>query len=229
VTDHVTGLVWEANVDKFTEYTQEQALAHCASIGFRLPTRLELVSLVDFTQPNPTIDGTYFMNTPAQKYWTSSHFVCDPTEAYYVGFDQSGTHPTSISNQNQFFARCVKGAPTKCASTRYQIQADGSVLDGTTGLTWQRTFVQSTSWSNALKLCPSGWRLPSVNELQTIVDQNQQSPPIDRVAFPDTPSGDFWTSSPKAGDATQAWYVAFIHGHAATDSVAQAFWVRCVR
>jgi hypothetical protein len=228
VRDNVTGLIWEALVDNFAQYTQGQALAHCTN-GFRLPTRIELVSLVDFTKPSPTIDGTYFMNAPAQRYWTSSHFVCDPNTAYYVGFDQSGTHPTYTSYQ--YYARCVKGAPSNCAPTHYQIQPDGSVLDRTTGLTWQRNVAPpKLSWSDALTSCPLGWRLPSVNELQTIVDQNRQSPPIDPVAFPGTPSEDFWTSSAKAGDPTpRAWYVAFIHGHADTDLVSSNFWVRCVR
>src|SRR5450432_4196895 len=45
ITDEVTGLVWEGAVDP-TLYMQDGAIAHCAAKGggWRLPTRLELVS-----------------------------------------------------------------------------------------------------------------------------------------------------------------------------------------
>ena len=76
------------------------------------------------------------------------------------------------------------------------------------------------------------WRLPSLTELQTIVDETKgdpTTPPIDGAAFPGTPLGYFWTSSPQAGDSTYAWYVAFIHGHADVDLTMNRNYVRCVR
>ena len=83
-----------------------------------------------------------------------------------------------------------------------------------------------------MTFCPTlgaGWRLPSPAELETIVDQTKQSPPIDADAFPNTPSGFFWTSWPQAGMSGFAWYVAFLHGHCDTDRIDSTFYVRCVR
>ena len=89
VTDNVTGLTWEAEVDPTTVYPQADAIMHCQAKpggGWRLPTRIELVSLVDFTiaKPGPTIstagvqersgvDGAPSYQWHYRKFWTSSH------------------------------------------------------------------------------------------------------------------------------------------------------------
>jgi hypothetical protein len=235
ITDNVTGLTWEGTVEQNAEYTQGQAVRHCedAGGGWRLPTRLELVSLVDFTiaKPGPTINPV-FKNTPAQKYWTSSHFACIPTQAYYVDFAYGSAHP--VTTDSTYWVRCVRGAPSRCSPTHYGVQADGSVQDTVTGLTWQRNAdtTPKLTWSAAMTFCPTlgmGWRLPSPAELETIVDETKQSPPIDVGAFPNTPSSFFWTSLPQVGNAGFAWYVAFIHGHLDTDLIDTPYFVRCVR
>jgi hypothetical protein len=235
ITDNVTGLTWARTVEPRQQFTQGQAIRYCEQLGsgWRLPTRLELVSLVDFTvaTPGPTINAV-FKNTPAQRYWTSSHFVCDPNSVYYVGFDYGSTHPTSPDNA--YWVRCVRGAPSRCSPVRYQVQADGSVQDAITGLTWQRNVVKQQAWSEALTFCPTlgvGWRLPSPAELETIVDQTKQSPAIDADAFPGTPikNSYFWTSWPQAGMSGNAWYVAFMHGHSDIEPVTSLYYVRCVR
>jgi hypothetical protein len=242
VTDNVTGLTWEAAVDPNHQFTQKQAVGHCQDQGMRLPTRIELVSLVDFTKPGvpfmgvdsgkPTIDPR-FNPTPAQRFWTSSIFTCNPNAPYYVSFDYGSTHPAQGSDL-LYFARCVSGAPSRCVPKRYDIQADG-VHDLVTGLIWQRKASPKQLWSDAMITCTTrgpGWRLPSLTELQTIVDETQHDPPIDRVAFADEPAGLFWTSSPQAGHPNFAWYVAFLHGHADTDDASptgNTFFVRCVQ
>jgi hypothetical protein len=49
----------------------------------------------------------------------------------------------------------------------------------------------------------SGWRLPAVMELSTVVDftGTNTTTTIDPVAFPNTPADLFWGSSPSAGSA----------------------------
>jgi hypothetical protein len=235
ITDNVTGLTWEGRVEPSEQFTQGQAIRYCESLGgdWRLPTRLELLSLVDFTiaKPGPTINAV-FKNTPAQRYWTSSHFACDPNSVYYVGFDYGSTHP--IAPTNAYWVRCVRGAPSRCSPARYQVQADETVQDAITGLTWQRNVaINQQIWADAFAFCPTlgaGWRLPSPAELETIVDETKQSPTIDADAFPGTPSMNsfFWTSWQQAGMSGYAWYVAFLHGHSDTEPVDSTYFVRCV-
>jgi len=236
VTDNVTGLIWERAVGP-TVYTQGQAVSHCESKagGWRLPTRVELVSLVDFTipSPGPTINAIFEKTLP-ERFWTSSNFAGDPSIGWYVGFDYGSTHPIAITPDALYFVRCVRGTSSHFSPTRYEVQADESVHDATTGLTWQRAVAPKQAWSDAMTFCSTlgaCWRLPSLTELQTIVDETKENPSIDQDAFPSTPVDFFWTSSPRADQASgpSAWYVAFIHGHADTEPITTSYFVRCVR
>lgn len=72
--------------------------------------------------------------------------------------------------------------------------------------------------------------MPSLTELQILVDEEKETPAIDGDAFPNTsPKDFFWTSSPRAGKSDHAWYVTFFHGHSDVDLVNNPFCVRCVR
>ncbi len=66
---------------------------------------------------------------------------------------------------------------------------------------------------NSTGLCgATGWRMPTVGELTSIVDQSRTSPAIDTTYFPNTPSLYFWSGSPYAGDSSNAWDVTFGDG-----------------
>jgi hypothetical protein len=233
VTDEVTGLTWEATVDG-AEYMQGDAVTHCAAkgAGWRLPTRLELVSLVDYTvsAPGPTINAV-FKDTPATTFWTASAYYGDVGDDWYVGFDV-GYSDYGIENQSAL-VRCVRAPPPTCRASRYQVNADGTVTDLASGLVWQRTLDPgSYTWGDALKYCAglgAGWRAPSLTETQTIIDDGKEFPAVDETAFPDTPSEDFWTGTVEADGSGSAWYVDFFYGASDRDVAARQFRVRCVR
>jgi hypothetical protein len=242
VTDNITKLTWEGLVDNRV-VPQSEAARYCAekdsSKGpWRLPTLLELMSLVDFTVsgPGPTISAM-FPDRPAQWFWTSSRGPCGVRKGWYVDFARGDAHQAADDDPNALLrVRCVRGAPPNCPSTRYSFGDGGNetVHDATTGLTWSRAVevAQDLSWSDATAFCPTlgtGWRLPSPAELESIVDLTQQDPAIDGSIFPDTPDAYFWTSAPQASDSNYAWYVAFVHGHVDVYDVGMKWWVRCVR
>jgi hypothetical protein len=115
---------------------------------------------------------------------------------------------------------------------RYAV-ASGIVTDKQTGLAWQqvhdpntKSFGISTTHCANLNLNGKGWRVPSMKELMTLVDDAVKAPAIDRVAFPNTPSSDFWTSSTTEGNA---YVVSFEQGGARGDAVTSSHFVRCVR
>lgn len=117
--------------------------------------------------------------------------------------------------------------------------AGGTVTDNKTKLVWQQATPQGMySWSEAKTYCASGgpglagvgWRLPTVRELQTLVDPSQMGDPrIDLMAFPNTPSAGFWSSSPVAGAPSLAWLVNFYDGFASKYDTTTGVDVRCVR
>ena len=80
------------------------------------------------------------------------------------------------------------------------------------------------------------WRLPTVEELESIVDFGRIQPAIDTSVFPNTPCNsnnmpDSWflTSTNVTGADGYAWYVSFYDGgiHPG-DKTNQCYW-RCVR
>jgi len=116
---------------------------------------------------------------------------------------------------------------------------NGTVYDTKTKLTWQQT-APMYSWANAKTYCASaavsaslggtGWRLPTIKELQTIVDYSQYSPAIDSTAFPSTPPIWFWSSSLCAGQSSCVWIINFGDGHTVTETaLTNGAYVRCVR
>lgn len=119
---------------------------------------------------------------------------------------------------------------------RYSLSTD-TVFDTQTGLTWERN-AQTTTYSleKASTHCQTsslggmtGWRLPTIKELQSLVDIRALDPAIDTVAFPSTPSIAFWSSSLNANNISYAWVVNFYFGATNTDNLTANNQVRCVR
>lgn len=234
----VTGLEWQR---AFTpKLTWADAMATCDALvaagrdDWRLPSRIELISLVDFTR-RPTIDAAAFDGTPEDYFWASTVTSFDPTLAWSVyfgaGFSAYGAR-TGITAH----ARCVRGGRV-VSRERWQISAE-EVRDPNTGLVWQRAHhPDRLIWDAAGELCAAlriagrgPWRLPTTNEAQTLVDETRSAPAIDVTVFPDTPVGRFWTASTtNRANSTEAVYFDTNDGATEESSKHDALWVRCVR
>jgi len=112
------------------------------------------------------------------------------------------------------------------------------VVDKVTGLTWERQNGGENplwlSWDDAKAYCASlvldgqsGWRLPTVKELQSLVDVRSRQPATDPAIFPGV--GELWASSGIANDPTLAWSVSFEQGQTVPTVVTVKDQVRCVR
>jgi alpha-tubulin suppressor-like RCC1 family protein len=259
VVDHVTGLAWEQSPPYGAgNVGQADATAHCDSLaraGFagygdwRLPTRIELISLVDDTiaepnglKPGPAIDPTAFPGASFAYGWTSSRVLesAHPDNAFRIGGSEGGTAYGLDSSLGA--ARCVRSDAATPVG-QYTILAGGTptgtVLDLGTGLTWQQaassqTYTQSDATSychdNTPALPGSGWRLPSMKELQTLVNDGHVSPAVDPTAFPGTPFDvGYWTSTPVAWRSGYVWNVGFDFGTTTYHTVGSTYHVRCVK
>jgi hypothetical protein len=83
---------------------------------------------------------------------------------------------------------------------------------------------------NASKLCgAANWRLPSMQELQTIVNNERNSPATDRINFPNTMSSLYWSFSPYAYLNDYAWIVHFNHGDVTISQKSNSNYIRLVR
>jgi hypothetical protein len=119
--------------------------------------------------------------------------------------------------------------------SRFTKSEDGkTVTDTLTGLVWsQNTVASDVTFEDAVKAVEAlgeGWRLPTVDELQTIVDRTKYEPAIDTEAFPDTGSDWYWTSTPWARRPESAhWVVNFDYGGVYDDGFYFNACVRAVR
>lgn len=108
-------------------------------------------------------------------------------------------------------------------STRFTQTHSGvlTVIDSKTGLEWiAKPLNGEFNHADAITACAeldfaghSDWRLPTREELLSIVDITRHEPAIDTTAFPEFPkSGWFWTSDLCAWSSASAWLVDFGYG-----------------
>jgi hypothetical protein len=96
----------------------------------------------------------------------------------------------------------------------YTVNGDGTVTDKVTGLLWQQADSGEMTWEHARDYCAalslggkSGWRLPSNQELFSILNHNNGKPAIDTNAFTRTEAEYWWSADRRADDASRIWSV----------------------
>ncbi len=105
-------------------------------------------------------------------------------------------------------------------------------------LQWQDDSKAKTikrDWMLANKHCKelslankNDWRLPTVKELYSIVDEKSFEPSINKK-FKNTTNNYYWSKSEFASDENYAWYVYFGTGSMNRNIKSSDFFVRCVR
>ena len=129
-----------------------------------------------------------------------------------------------------FLASLFFLALTGFASAEYIDNGDATITDTTSNLMWQKSY-GGGSWDTANSYCTqagtggySDWRLPTLTELQLLVDPAYE-PTIDPIFACNSSYN--WTSSV---DGDSAWAVHFWSGGAfLCDKSQEYYYVRCVR
>lgn len=136
-------------------------------------------------------------------------------------------------------ANLSAGAPPPCGAgttgQRFVVSPDGmEVCDNTTGLNWQKN-PDSTlrTQADAMVYCPTvrpASRLPEVKELISLLDYTTFNPALPAShPFTNVQSALYWSASPDAGNASNAWLVDFSDGVVADGSKTSSRQVWCVR
>lgn len=110
--DAVTGLDWQTVPfpDRMS-WAEAKAAAEALRLGghddWRLPTRAELLTLVDDTRHSPAIDTEAFPSTPLYWFWTATPYAESPHRcAWIVNF---GIGSVSVGNHNyHHYLRAVR-------------------------------------------------------------------------------------------------------------------------
>jgi hypothetical protein len=134
------------------------------------------------------------------------------------------------------FAMTPKPLRADAPAGRYLVTGS-SVTDTQTGLEWQSNASSSgRSWADATSYCASladggsAWRLPSIAEAATLIDESRTNPALDPTAFPNAPVDVFWTSSALSEySGVYAWTISSANGGITFFTTAQLCRVRCVR
>jgi hypothetical protein len=253
VRDNVTGLVWQKAVSGSASWAG--APAYCSGLTlpappgttWQVPTRIQLLSIVDYTT-GAAVDAPFLASgqPPGGMYtWTSTPWVVSqiatkPQDAWMVNFGGGGGLTSNAASQTATeWIRCVAAPAVTPLPYPHYVQVDtGEVEDVETGLIWAQTsnntsLVQAAAVAYCTSLGLNGhtWRLPSVNELASLVDDNpvitKVSPAIDQCVFSDTsPNTYYMSSSIGGGSNPTTWCLNYEDGF---DSGQSAGYVKCVR
>lgn len=102
VKDDVTGLMWQRTAPT-AMFNWADAARYCADLSlaghddWRLPTEIELLSIVDDTVASgPAIDVATFPDTAAGYYWSSLPMADSPGNAWQVDFITGSAYDSDV-------------------------------------------------------------------------------------------------------------------------------------
>ncbi|MGM0438303.1 MAG: DUF1566 domain-containing protein [Bacillota bacterium] len=201
VKDQNTGLIWEVKspvegdlnfaADKYTWQELEEGYIkklnqanYAGRSDWRVPNRDELKSIITYDRVNPALDTWYFPNTNNGLHWTSYTYKMQPYFAYVVSMGLGSA--TAISKESERPIRAVAGGYDALFGEpnrdRFVDNGDNTITDRTTNLMWQKGENDKMSWFDAVRTAQEmelagydDWRLPSIKELNTILDLNYEN------------------------------------------------------
>ncbi len=212
VHDTITNLTWFRKPG--SPDSHETAVDHCDVLpgDYRLPTRIELISLLDFRANSSVhIDRTAFPDVEATPYWTSSQYQPNGQNYWTVSFCPMCMSEYSVISEylgNPAGILCVKSASEPYHSGPFMMggKEKAFLVDIRTGLMWiTKPIRKQMDWIGALEACkeaPDGaygdFRMPNAKELATIViDANAENPaPSIQSDFDIMNNETLWSSTP---------------------------------
>jgi len=237
VRDNITGLTWEVKTtdgsiheveDTYTWSNAKTIFIENLNIagfgGFtdwRLPTVMELYTIVSGAYADLALNQNYFPNGPDTNepwYWSStpmawrfdSPWVIDFTSGEAAGYE--GTN---------YYVRAVRGPQLNVG--RFVDNGDGTVTDTLTGLMWQQELEEyQSTWELQLDFCEklslagyNDWRMPNRHELHTLVDYTRSDPAFDTSIFQHSTAvtSRYWTATTDPGNPDDAYVISFYYGY----------------
>ena len=224
VTDTRTDLMWmrsalgqtwdgETSAGDSNSYSWEDAIHISHQFAgyddWRLPDLDELRSITLQSRSRPSIDIDAFPNTPIKEFWTSRKLI---EYRYAINFLDGGSPPKLVSAR--LSVRLVRGIKfDNTLRLQFIDNGDGTITDSRSGLTWMRCAMGQAwdgincvgkpkvyQWSMAMQIRHrfakyDDWRLPDIEELNSIVDPASCGTITGENAFPNMHDGNFWSTS----------------------------------
>ena len=223
IIDNVTGLHWQrhgASINKLQLGADWQSYidvanssAICGYSDWRVPSTNELLSLVDFG--SGSMQEIWFADAAAAPYWSGER---NAQGAVYA----VGAGGIILSVAEDFNGLRLVRSDHNASGDVIQLE-DGSILDLSSGLTWQpcaygQSYSEvsgcvgepmSLSWQQAAdkinninQAHQSNWRLPNAKELLSLLAPASNT--IDANILAHAPRANYWSSTP-SGDGALVW------------------------
>lgn len=121
------------------------------------------------------------------------------------------------------------------------LRVDGIITDNINQLEWQDKYINSDeninkiNWTDSIEYCHSlllsgeNWRLPNINELESLLDDTQYEPSINQLFQKTNYEVSYWSSTTYIKDSESAWFINFNYGAQDYSNKEKEYYVRCVR
>ena len=248
IEDTGTGLVWQ-QADDGERRPWIDAESYCDGLSFadhddwRLPRIDELKSIIDYTRFRPALDPAF--SGHSDSYWASTSGEEGFHDDLAWGVNFWSGHGGAGGKRDPLYVRCVRKGPFWPLDISEYLVVDSAttVKDTYHQLVWQRgneaNMTRGYGWDDAKRYCEkletggySDWRLPELQELETIIDYTiTRSPAWNTDIFNVRPGRGwlFWTNTDYAMDPDAMWGVQFGNGGTLSLDKPGNYHVRCVR
>ncbi len=218
---HVLEREWEDTAHVNTDIGYYDALAYCANLelagktDWRLPTRRELFELVNYGN-TPKIDNI-FANKTGGYFWTSQELFSytgapgdENNQTWTIQFGNGIDYASNKDETAGYHVRCVRGFTIPNGD----FAKDGlTIVDSTTDIVWENNtsaIDPTMNWNDAKTRCANlvlegkdDWRLPNINELHSIIPNNDNE--YQFTDLTEQKTGPYWSASQYG--ATSIYYV----------------------
>ena len=234
VIDKNSGLEWQQRFSKLTENCENTGVwdglphttaeSYCENLKYgghddwRVPTILELNSIVDRGKNSPAINTVYFPDTPSGYFFSSSlDHLHDGYESFYViwsidfkdGVIDLESFDSLLELNDEHYVRCVRGEKSEKIHLKHRDLGDSERIYIDSKSPKSKIFLALfyepvSDWENALKYCEnktygglSTWRLPNISELAFFF--------LDNFFWHEKEEMNLWSSTSYTADPTKSW------------------------
>ena len=232
VRDNVTGLVWRRALDSVgaadgtgaRTFTQLEAICANLDLGgyddWRIPAAREAENFFAYGSENLYPDPFTIPNNITRA-WTRTFPPGFPNNKWVL-FNISQLSASLTNPRAPVTNLCVRGTSRLSFDYEFTLQdkgtdstADDTVVESNTGLIWDRRPTTERTWQQSLARCEGSnhdgktdWRLPSLNELLTLVDYGSVASVRTDPVFGNVVGTLYWTST-TFGASSQVFGVLF--------------------
>lgn len=259
VKEDQSNLYWQdERIVQSTKRRFADAQSYCETLtieeidSWRLPTYNELLTLVDYGRDHPAIDPI-FSHTNDEFYWVETKYSGgESLYRWVVSFERGvvdyahGAYPSHFTTEHN--VRCVSDEFTKKRVTQRNFSKDGDVVtDHNNRLLWEDSLTSKITnyhYSEIDAHCENltlgeftGWRVPTVKELISLVNIEEHDPAIDDTFVSTAYDKGYWTSVAQSNGTASGsnefkWNLSFKAGEVRRGgSTSESFnkYVRCVK